>query len=174
MLNRRGATGILFDTGEGGSGGGSGGADSLGAQEAIRLRHELRELQGKYDSVTKELGKLEADHGKLTKQFDKASGELSTYTAADARKSHLSKVLESSDYKGKINVDSDKVMRYLNRGSYDETKLDSEIREAVDLFAEKVEPKGSTLDARGAGDDRVKRDNSASKIDPIGAAAAGI
>lgn len=151
MWIRRGLR-VLFDPDATGGGGTTttGGASDLAVAEYRALKVKYDELKKERDDLFVKQTQLEKDHAKLTADHDTAIKQLGTFTSEKARKEHLATVLTQKDFKG-VTVDTDKVMKYLSRGDFDEKNLDTEVREAIGLFGEKAKAPENTINARGAG-----------------------
>lgn len=129
------------------------GADTKAAAEVIKLRERYNALKLEKEALETKLSGVEGEVAKLTRQNEKVASELGVYKASEARKSAVRRALESPDVKGKLDVDEEKVMRYLARGHFDETKLDAEVLEAVEFVGVPIS-RGSGISDRGvSGDD---------------------
>jgi chromosome segregation ATPase len=158
-----------------------------GNSNESQLQRQLTELQAKYDELSKQHNELTESHAKLSLDFDKrekeleksnrllekANTELGGYKSTEARKAKIAEILESPDFKGKINLDVDKAMRYLSKGTFNQETLDSEVKEAIELFGTEV-TRSTGLSDRGAGKNAAQTNDPSNKIaDPLGAALLG-
>jgi len=150
---------FLLDTGADNKGGGSG---------ADPWKEKYDALKAEYSDLKTAHDKLTADNSKLTKDYESASGKLAQFEGREARKSRLDAILGSPKYKGKTELDTDKAMKFLERGAYDPSTLDSEIHEAIELFGREVKQPENPANPRGGGSDAGDRTTKDPSADPIG------
>lgn len=162
------------------NGAGDGGGDE-------NLERKFAELQTKYDDLSKQFKELNENNANLTAELanrekeieksnrllERANAELGGYKSTEARKAKISELLESADFKGKINLDAEKAMKYLNKGTFNPDTLDVEVKEAIELFGTPI-ARGTELSGRGAGTDAGQNNEPSNIIaDPLGAALVG-
>lgn len=144
------------------------GADAKAAAEMIKMRERYGELKTEKETLEQKLAQLEADNAKLTRQNEKLSTDLGTYKATEARQAAVKRYLDSPDIKGKIQADPEKIMKYLSRGGFDESKLEAEVREAVDILGVEI-VRGSGVSDRGVSTPSTDERASTRPTDPLGA-----
>lgn len=140
-------------------------------EELARLRQQLAESEQRYNELSGKYTSLERKHAKTAADLDASQKEIGGFRASEKRTEALKRALESAEYKGKVEVDTEKAMRYLSRGEFNEATLDQEIREAIDTVGRAVPEPGSSLNSRGVGDDKNKP--AADKSDPLGSILTG-
>lgn len=143
---------ILYneDAGGGGGGGGSTPASDQGAA-TTREGNKRREMQETIATQQSAIESLQGKFDALNKTHEKAMQKLSGFEARDKRADALKAGIEIATKKAekagrKIAVNSEKALKYLSRGDFNEETLAAEVDEAIELFSEAKGKPAAQLD----------------------------